>query len=189
MFINLKLLHLLILMKEFSNIINLKLNDFCRHEIDEKCIGKYRIPCKKSLCARKMIQCEKLNLIPKIFDQHTEAIPNTNQKDLEIFERKIPKCEKLDQIIKNSVCLNSLDCFETKKLVLNGKTIRIEKNTFNCKCQGFYGFQCNKSVCTNNSVLCELILELDVTKLDNAKSCKNSKSHTVIQTLSSRTRF
>ena len=176
---------LLILLTLLIELNCLKLNYFCKNEKAEKCWGKHGIQCQANFCATNLKECNKLYLFSKLFDKNTVIISKQN---FENFKTKISKCVKLDQII-GKVCLNSLDCFQTTNLVLNGIIIRKSKTKLVCKCEAKFEYQCNKNYCTNDLASCELIKELKHTKLNEINNCGNSLNHTILKSKMSRKRF
>ena len=176
------LLILLTLLIKLNEINCLKLNNFCKAE---KCWGKHVIQCQANFCATNVKECNKFNLFSKVFDKNAVMIL---KKNFENFKTKISKCLRLDQII-GRVCLNSLDCFQTTNLVLNGITIRKSKTKLVCKCEGKFEYQCNKNYCTNDLASCELIKEFKFKKLNEINSCGNSINHIILKSKISRERF
>jgi hypothetical protein len=183
------LLILLTLLKELNC---LKLNYFCKNEKAEKCWGMHRIQCQANFCATNVKECDKFNLFSKTAHKNIVMISDRfkmiSKQNFENFKIKISKCVKLDQII-GKVCLNSLDCFQTTNLVLNGIIIRKSKTKLVCKCEAKFEYQCNKNYCTNDLASCELIKELKHTKLNEINNCGNSLNHTILKSKMSRKRF
>lgn len=152
-------------------ICSINSNDFCRYNLNEEmpCMNKHRFKCEtKSICASNPIQCE-------LFDYLSYKMNKSNSKEFQLFKKNMPLCKiDLDQF-----CLSSTDCFETRKLLYNGRVIRKLINKVDCKCQGKFGHKC-KNYCGNNSNTCKIIQKLNLTKY-KVKKCSNRSNYTLVQ--------
>ncbi len=150
-------------------ICSINSNDFCRKNEEMPCMNKHRFKCEtKSICASNPIQCE-------LFDYLSYKMNKSNSKEFQLFKKNMPLCKiDLDQF-----CLSSTDCFETRKLLYNGRVIRKLINKVDCKCQGKFGHKC-KNYCGNNSNTCKIIQKLNLTKY-KVKKCNNRSNYTLVQ--------
>lgn len=174
---NLKLILILVsLVLKQTEISSLKPSDFCKNN-GWPCMSNHKIHCEAvSICSKNKQFCEYYDTMSYLLGKNAIKLNKTYQKNkYENFQRSIPICK----LNTNSICLNSLDCIQTKELILNGKLIRNETKIIDCKCQGDCEFKCSRNYCANDLDLCEMIHKLDLANL-NLKYCGNTKNYTVV---------
>lgn len=169
----------------------LKSEDFCKNELlTSKCLEKHSVKCEEeSICSINNEQCDRFNLISKLFDKKMLRIGKQYKKNMNSKEQQFAKFKQSIQIcngigdLNKLFCLNNLDCIQNRRIIIHGYVIRNEiRKMIDCRCQGSYQFQCNRNYCANDFSACEIIYRLNVTQL-NIKNCGNKNNYTLIQRL------